>query len=57
MKRIGSPVLRKETPAYSPERKPLDQSRALIAWICSLLVGSAMSTTKVGRLAFIEPSP
>ena len=57
MYRMGSPVLRKETPACSPGRYPLDQSRALMAWICSLLVGSATNTTKVGRFSFIEPSP
>src|SRR5439155_10940526 len=57
MNRIGSPLLRKETPACSPGRYPDDQRRAEMACTCSVLVDLATSTTKVGRLWFSEPSP
>ena len=57
MNRIGSPAVRNETPACSPDRYPDDQSRAEIACTCSVFVGLATSTTKVGRLSFSEPNP
>src|SRR3954468_17958415 len=54
---MGSPAVRKLTPACWPGRNPLDHRRAEIACTCSVLLLFATITTNVGRLSLSEPRP
>lgn len=57
MYRIGSPAERNETAACSPGRYPDCHNRAEMACTCSVLLGLATITTKVGRFWFSAPKP